>query len=94
MTAAGVTTWYDFAEAILQEAAATPASSSWLASALGGLPLRAKRVTSITSAEYPTPARRPAYSVLSNSKLAKAFGIELPDWGIQLHRAFADQHLL
>ncbi len=91
MTAAGVTTWYDFAEAILQEASATPASSSWLASALGGLPLRAKRVTPITTAEYPTPARRPAYSVLSNSKLAKVFGIELPDWRIQLHRAFADQ---
>ena len=91
MTAAGVTTWYDFAEAILQEASATQASSSWLASALGGLPLRAKRVIPITTAEYPTPARRPAYSVLSNSKLTKAFGIELPDWRIQLHRAFADQ---
>ena len=91
MTAAGVTTWYDFALAILQEASAMPASGSWLTSALGGLPLRAKRVTSITTEEYPTPARRPAYSVLSNSKLAKAFGIELPDWGIQLHRAFADQ---
>jgi dTDP-4-dehydrorhamnose reductase len=91
MTAAGVTTWYDFAEAILQEAAATQASRSWLTSALGGLPLRAKRVIPITTAEYPTPASRPAYSVLSNSKLTKAIGIELPDWRIQLHRAFADQ---
>jgi dTDP-4-dehydrorhamnose reductase len=91
MTAAGVTTWYDFAVAILEEASATPTSSSWLTSALAALPLRAKRVTPITTEEYPTPARRPAYSVLSNSKLAKAFGIELPDWGIQLHRAFADQ---
>jgi dTDP-4-dehydrorhamnose reductase len=91
MTAAGVTTWYDFAEAILQEASAGPVGSSWLTSALGGLPLRAKRVIPITTEEYPTPARRPAYSVLSNSKLAKAFGIELPDWGIQLHRAFAEQ---
>jgi dTDP-4-dehydrorhamnose reductase len=89
MTAAGVTTWYDFALAILQEASAMPASSSWLTSALGGLPLRAKRVTPITSAEYPTPARRPAYSVLSNSKLAKAFGIEIADWRAQLHCAFS-----
>jgi dTDP-4-dehydrorhamnose reductase len=51
--------------------------------------LRAKRVTPITSAEYPTPARRPAYSVLSNSKLAKAFGIEIADWRAQLHCAFS-----
>ncbi len=38
------------------------------------------RVTPITSAEYPTPARRPAYSVLDNSKLARVFGITLPHW--------------
>jgi dTDP-4-dehydrorhamnose reductase len=88
MTAAGVTTWYDFAVAILEEASATPAGSSWLASALGGLPLRVKRVTPITTEEYPTPARRPVYSVLSNDKLAQIFGIELPDWRSQLHCAF------
>jgi dTDP-4-dehydrorhamnose reductase len=88
MTGAGVTTWYDFAEAILQEASAAPTGSSWLTSALGGLPLRARRVTPITTEEYPTPARRPAYSVLSNAKLAHVFGIELPDWQSQLHCAF------
>jgi dTDP-4-dehydrorhamnose reductase len=88
MTAAGVTTWYDFAVAILEEASATPAGSSWLASALRGLPLRVKRVTPITTEEYPTPARRPVYSVLSNDKLAQIFGIELPDWRSQLHCAF------
>ena len=90
MTAAGVTTWSDFAAAILQEASAAPASSPWLTSALGGLPLRAKRITSITTEEYPTPARRPAYSVLSNSRLAKAFGLELPPWRVQLHCAFEE----
>ena len=36
MTAAGVTTWYDFAVAILDEASATPAGSSWLTAALRG----------------------------------------------------------
>lgn len=41
---------------------------------------RKTRVIPITTAEYPTPARRPAYSVLSNDKLARAFGISLPDW--------------
>jgi dTDP-4-dehydrorhamnose reductase len=38
------------------------------------------KVTPITTAEYPTPARRPAYSVLDNSKLARVFGITLPHW--------------
>jgi dTDP-4-dehydrorhamnose reductase len=89
LTAAGVTTWYDFAEAILQEASAAPARNSWLTFALEGLPLRAKRVIPITTAEYPTPARRPVYSVLSNTKLAQVLGIQLPDWRSQLHCAFS-----
>ena len=38
------------------------------------------RVTAITTADYPTPAKRPAYSVLSNNKLFETFGIRLPDW--------------
>ncbi len=38
------------------------------------------RVTPITTAEYPTPARRPAYSVLDCGKLVRAFGIRLPNW--------------
>ena len=38
------------------------------------------RVSAITTADYPTPAKRPAYSVLSNDKLFDTFGIRLPDW--------------
>lgn len=38
------------------------------------------RITAITTADYPTPAKRPAYSVLSNDKLFDTFGIRLPDW--------------
>ena len=34
----------------------------------------------ITTAEYPTPAKRPAYSVLDNSKLERVFGVKLPTW--------------
>ena len=42
------------------------------------LPVRA--VLPISSAEYPVPARRPAFSVLDGSKLATRFGVRLPDW--------------
>jgi len=38
------------------------------------------RVIPIPTADYPAPAKRPLYSVLSNDKLAQTFGLELPDW--------------
>ena len=37
-------------------------------------------VNSCTTDEYPTPAKRPAYSVLSKDKIQKALNIKLPDW--------------
>ena len=42
--------------------------------------MAAVRVVPITTAEYPTPTRRPPYSVLSNDKLQRTFGIALPQW--------------
>ena len=44
------------------------------------------RVTGITTGEYPTPARRPRYSVLSNERIRSAYGIALPDWRETLAR--------
>ena len=38
------------------------------------------RVVPITTAEYPTPARRPAYGVLDTTKFVRTFGFALPDW--------------
>ncbi|NCB07938.1 MAG: NAD(P)-dependent oxidoreductase, partial [Bacteroidia bacterium] len=37
-------------------------------------------VTPVRSAEFPTPARRPAYSVLDKSKIKNTFGIKIPYW--------------
>jgi dTDP-4-dehydrorhamnose reductase len=57
-TDAGVASWYDFAVAIAEEAAP-----------IGLLPTDVM-VTPITTADYPTPARRPSYSVLDKRSLA------------------------
>jgi dTDP-4-dehydrorhamnose reductase len=90
MTAAGETSWCDFASAILQEAAAIPAACPWFATATSGLPLIARRIIPITTNDYPTPARRPAYSVLSNVRLNRTFSLQLPDWRTQLHSVFVN----
>jgi dTDP-4-dehydrorhamnose reductase len=38
----------------------------------------------ISSEQYPTPAKRPRYSVLSGAKLQRAFGFAMPDWKASL----------
>ena len=93
MSAAGITTWYDFAQTILDEASHAPPNLPWLAAATCGHPLIAKRISPITTAEYPSLARRPAYSVLSNSRLEQHFGIRLTDWRTQLHSAVTDSQV-
>jgi dTDP-4-dehydrorhamnose reductase len=47
---------------------------------------KCRAVEKITTAEYPTPARRPAYSVLDCGKLQKTFGLRLPDWEASLRQ--------
>jgi dTDP-4-dehydrorhamnose reductase len=68
----GPTTWHGFAAAIVDEARRHTS-------------LACERVEPITTAEYPTPARRPAYSVLDPGRL-RALGIALPSWRIGLSR--------
>ncbi len=91
MTAAGQTTWYEFAKAILEEARRAPQDLPWLASATKGRPLIARRVLPISTEEFCSPTLRPAYSVLSNARLKQAFGVALPDWRTQLQRCFSPQ---
>lgn len=69
LTASSPCSWSDFAVAIMREGAAA------------GLIKRAARVEPITSADYPTRAQRPAWSVLDTIKLKLVFGIQLPEWG-------------
>lgn len=90
MTAAGETNWFEFARAILEEARNAPRTLPWLAAATQGRPLIAKRIIPISTEEFRSPTQRPAYSVLSNARLAKVFHTALPDWRTQLHRCFAE----
>jgi len=90
MTAAGQTTWYDFAKAILEETQTIDPRTPWFAAATNALPLIARRVVPIPAVEYPTPARRPAYSVLSNERMSRTFSVRMPDWRTQLHSAYRD----
>lgn len=91
LTAAGETTWHEFGVAILERCSQIQPQTAWLASATNGLPLKAKRVIPITTADYPTPASRPAYSILSNKRFARTFGFSMPDWLVQLSRALASE---
>jgi dTDP-4-dehydrorhamnose reductase len=88
MTAEGETSWYEFAKAILEEASATARSIPWVKAATKGMPFLSERVLPITTAEYPTTARRPAYSVLSTRRLRDRFGVRLPPWRAQLRSLF------
>jgi len=89
MTAAGQTTWYEFANAILEEARRAPQNLPWLTSATKGRPLTARRVVPISTEEFRTPARRPANSVLSNARLKQVFGVTLADWRTELQKCFS-----
>ena len=87
LTAGGTTNWHEFATAILDEANKLPGDNSWLRAALDGGSIVTKRIKPITTAEYPTPARRPSYSVLSNERLTATYQVQLPEWGEQLKAA-------
>jgi dTDP-4-dehydrorhamnose reductase len=51
------------------------------------------RVVPITTAEYPTPARRPPYGVLATGKFDRTFGLALPTWGDALARCLAERRV-
>jgi dTDP-4-dehydrorhamnose reductase len=93
MSAEGETSWYEFAKSILDEASRLPLALHWMVAATNGMPFLTQRVIPITTEEYPTPARRPAYSVLSIARLYKSFGVRLLPWRKQLQSLFAPNAL-
>lgn len=72
LTAQGQTTWFGFTEAILKHAA------------ISKLPV----VKAIRTTDYPLPAKRPEYSVISSEKFTNKF-CELPEWECALKLCMA-----
>jgi dTDP-4-dehydrorhamnose reductase len=66
LAASGITSWHGFADAIVKL-----------------MPVEGRKcvqVEAISTADYPTPTKRPAYSVLTCDKLERTFGLRLPHW--------------
>jgi len=76
LACAGQTSWHGFASSIVEQ--------------MPEVERKAQLVVPISTADYPTPAKRPAYSVLDRSQLERTFGIQLPDWESTLHRALTE----
>ena len=75
MTGAGATNWAEFARTIFEISARRGGPEA--------------RVRPITTAEYPTPARRPANSRLDGTKLTQVHGVTLPDWRLSTESCIA-----
>jgi dTDP-4-dehydrorhamnose reductase len=69
MTAADQTSWHGFASAIVESARATRGDA-----------IKVRTIEAIDSEAYPTPARRPAWSVLDNGRFDQRFGLTRLDW--------------
>jgi dTDP-4-dehydrorhamnose reductase len=75
MTCSGETTWYGFTRAIFDRAGKLLAG-------------KCPEIVPIATSEYPTPAKRPRNSVLSNAKLYERFGVRLAPWEMALDVVF------
>ncbi len=78
--AAGETSWHGYASYVIGEARRLGAP----------LKLDPANVAAITTADYPTPARRPANSRLDCSALQRTFGLQLPHWQVHVLRTLKE----
>jgi dTDP-4-dehydrorhamnose reductase len=76
LSAAGATSWHGFANQIVDRSR----------SINPGLGLAIEQILPIPATDYPTPAQRPANSLLDNSKILADFGVQLPDWKMSLEQ--------
>ena len=72
LAASGQTNWHGFASRIIE--------------LMPDAERKCRAVEAITTPEYPTPAKRPVYSVLDCGKLQKIFGLRLPNWETSLRQ--------
>ena len=72
LAASGSTSWHGFASRIID---LMPEADR-----------KCREIEGITTAEYPTPSKRPANSVLNCDKLQVTFGLRLPDWETSLRQ--------
>ena len=78
VVAGGECSWHEFAMAIVGDAL------------VAGLLQKAPKLIGISSRDYPTKARRPAYSRLDTSKFANDFGFRLPDWRVGVREVIGE----
>lgn len=78
----GKTSWYDYAQLVLSEAIAKNRTFK----------IQPQSIVPITTADYPTPARRPANSCLDTQLFRDTFSLNLPPWQEGVHREL--QHIL
>lgn len=76
LSAAGATSWHGFANQIVDRSRSINPE----------LALSIEQILPIPATDYPTPAQRPANSVLDNSKILADFGVQLPDWKVSLEQ--------
>lgn len=81
----GVCSWYDFTKMIQQIAVEleTPETAGTFGTH------GACEVLPCHSDEFPSPVKRPAYSVLDKTKVKKVFGITIPYWTVSLHNCLS-----
>lgn len=77
LAAARPVSWCEFARTIIDLAERTPGFD---------LRLKSAAIQAIATAQYPTPARRPANSRLDCRRLEADFGLQMPDWQPYLER--------
>ena len=79
---AGVTSWYDFAVAIYEEARSI------------NLIQKIVKILPITTPQYPTPATRPPYSVLDTTKTNRIWGVQSEHWRQALRKMLVEHQKL